>query len=88
MNTHIPDDYPGEIPGCEGIVDDAVTSEFPGRVTIEFSGGTERYTAYAEDKSELPIAAGTRVTVVRFHAPRTVFVRKATSCSSTDLVPS
>jgi hypothetical protein len=88
MNTHVPDDYPGEITGSDGIVDDSITSEFPGRVTIAFSGGSERYTAYAEDASEIPILAGTRVKVVRYHAPRTVFVRKAVPCSSTDLLPS
>jgi hypothetical protein len=88
MNTHVPDDYPGEIVGSDGIVDDSITSEFPGLVTIAFAGGSERYTAYAEDASEMPISAGTRVRVVRHHPPRTIFVRKAASCNSTDLVPS
>jgi len=47
-----------------------------GEVMLPVRGGSEAFHAYAEDRGAV-LATGTRVVVVEYYPPRTVFVSEA-----------
>ena len=69
-------DMPSELVGRIGRVTGTVGPGRVGEVMVPIRGGTEAFHARAVD-AEMTLPVGTRIVVVEYHPPRTVFVSDA-----------
>jgi hypothetical protein len=59
--------------GLQGRVTGRIGPGLVGEVMVRVRGGSEAFLAYAMDRDE-SIAVGAPIVVVKYHAPRTVYV--------------